>query len=199
MSRKKKADMETSLEPMNSYYNGDYPQNYNTQYGGMQYYNNQPPMMNTYLGQPDPTYHGSPNDMFIFEPVPIKKHRRSAIVFFLLNIITLGIYGLVVMSHISQEINTIATDYDRKTTPFYCLAAFLSAVTLGIYGVIYMNALSGRIGRELKRRSISYKFDEGSYWGWGVFGALIIIGPFIYYHKLFKSMKKLIEDYNIYG
>ena len=196
MSRNQLMDNENYLEPMASY--GNYPQsyNYNMQYNSPMPFNAQPQMMNPYVGQPSPM---QGNGMFMYEPVPVKKHRRSAILFVILNILTLGIYGLVVMSHISQEINTIATDYDHKTTPFYCLAAFLSVITFGIYGIIYMNALSARIGRELRRRSIVYKFDEGSYWGWSIFGTLILIGPIIYLHKLFKAMKKLIEDYNVYG
>ena len=183
MSAKKKAEKEEQFSMVG--YNDNYPQPY-----GMQ-----SPMMNPYMGQMSPAYPG-----FTFEPVPIKKHRRSAILFILLEILTLGIYGLVVMSHISQEINTIASEYDRKTTPFYCLACFLSVVTFGIYGVIYMNNLCARIGSEIKRRNIRYKFDEGTYWGWYVFGSLLIlIGPIIFYHKLFKAMKELIADYNVFG
>ena len=183
MSRKKNAEKQKQLSTVSYDYN--YPQPY-----GMQ-----APMMNTYPGQMPQGYGG-----FTYEPVPIKKHKRGVILFILLNIITLGIYGLVVMSHISQEINTIASDYDKKTTPFYCLACFLSVVTLGIYGVIYMNNLCARIGSELKRRNIKYKFDEGTYWGWGVFGSLLLlIGPIVFYHKFFKAMKKLIADYNIFG
>lgn len=39
---------------------------------------------------------------------------RSLLKFILLSIITLGIYGLVVMTKISTEINTIASPYDNK-------------------------------------------------------------------------------------
>ncbi len=39
---------------------------------------------------------------------------RSLLKFVLLSIITLGIYGLVVMTKISTEINTIAGPYDNK-------------------------------------------------------------------------------------
>ncbi len=111
-----------------------------------------------------------------------------------------GIIYLVAMCHVSQEINIIAEDYDRKHTPFFCLAVFLSIITCGIYWVIYINNLSARIGLELKRRSVKYKFDEGTYWGWSVFGSLLFgIGPIIFMFKFFKAMKKLIADYSIYG
>ena len=163
---------------------GNYPQAYGACSSG-----------NPYGAPIPPAYAGA----FAYEPVPIKKHARGMILFVLLNIITLGIYGLVVLSHVSQEINLIASDYDRKTTPYYCLAAFLSVITLGIYEVIYMNNLCARIGNELKRRNIKYKFSEASFWGWNVFGVFILIGPFVFWHKFFKAMKKLIADYNIYG
>lgn len=155
------------------------------------------PVANNPYGAPIPPAYAN---AFTYEPVPIKKRARGMILFVLLNIVTLGIYGLVVLSHVSQEINLIASDYDRKNTPYYCLAAFLSFITLGIYGVIYMNNLCARIGNELKRRNIKYKFSEASYWGWNVFGVLLVgIGPLVFWHKFFKAMKKLIADYNIYG
>lgn len=118
----------------------------------------------------------------------------------LLSLITFGIYGLVVMTSVSNDINTIATKYDGKKTMHYCLLFFLIIpITLGIGGIVWSHKISNRIGKELTRRNINYKFSAGTYWGWGVLGTLIIVGPFIYMHKLFKSMNLLAENYNING
>ena len=98
------------------------------------------------------------------------KTNRGLIKYILLSIITLGIYGLVVMSSVSTDINTIASRYDGKKTMHFCL-------------------LGG----------IGYSFGAGTFWGWEILGALIAVGPFIYLHKLFKAMNLLSEDYNTKG
>lgn len=128
------------------------------------------------------------------------KTNRGLLKFVLLSIITFGIYGIVVLSGISGDINLIASRYDGKKTVHYCLVYFVfSWLTLGIYPLVWYHGLSNRIGNELKRRNISYSFGAGTFWGWGVLGSLIIVGPFIYNYKLFKSMNLLSEDYNIHG
>jgi len=104
------------------------------------------------------------------------------------------------MSSVSTDINTIATKYDGKKTMHYCLLFFIIIpITLGIGGIVWSHKISNRIGNELIRRNINYKFSAGTYWGWGVLGILIIVGPFVYMHKLFKSMNLLAENYNING
>ena len=63
---------------------------------------------------------------------------RSLLKFVLLSIITLGIYGLVVMTKISTEINTIAGPYDNKKTMNYCLVALIfSWLTMGIVPLVW--------------------------------------------------------------
>ena len=133
-------------------------------------------------------------------PVGQLKTNRSLLKFLLLGAITLGIYPLVVMSSISNDINIIAGRYDGKKTMHYCLLFFLFGwLTLGIAYIVWKHNLSARIGNELRRRGISYSFGAGTYWGWSVLGTLIIVGPFIYLGKLFKAMNLLAKNYNING
>lgn len=128
------------------------------------------------------------------------KTDRSLLKFILLSILTFGIYGIVVMSSISRDINTIASRYDFRRTMHYCWVYFLfSWLTLGIVPLVWGHRLCGRIGRELLRRRISYKFGAGTFWGWGIFGSLILIGPLVYTHKLLKAMNILAENYNFRG
>ncbi|MGI6743950.1 MAG: DUF4234 domain-containing protein [Eubacteriales bacterium] len=128
------------------------------------------------------------------------KTDRSLAKFILLSIITLGIYGLIVMTEVSTSINTIASPYDQKKTMHFCLLAFLIApITLGIAAIVWMHNISDRIGAELKRRGIAFEFNASTYWLWGVLGSLIIVGPFIYYNKLFTAMNMLSNDYNTRG
>lgn len=133
-------------------------------------------------------------------PVMRLKTNKGLLKFILLSIITFGIYAIVVMSSVSTDINIIASRYDGKKTMHFCLLFFLvSWLTLGIGTLVWHHKLSARIGNELGRRGIGYPFGAGTYWGWGFFGALIVIGPFIYQYKLFKAMNLLAGHYNAHG
>ena len=119
----------------------------------------------------------------------------------LLSLITFGIYPLVMFSKISSEINLIASRYDGKKTMHFCLLVFIVApITAGIGAIVWYHRISNRIGNELARRGIAYSFGAGSFWGWNVLGSLLFgIGPFVYLHKLCKSMNLLCGDYNARG
>ena len=128
------------------------------------------------------------------------KTNRGLIKYILLSLITFGIYGLVVMSTISTDINVIASRYDGKKTMHYCLLFFIfSWLTCGIAPIVWIHRLYARIGKEVARRGISYSIGAGTYWGWGVLGSFIVVGPFIAMHKLFKAMNLLSADYNVNG
>lgn len=133
-------------------------------------------------------------------PVGQLKTNRSLLKYILLSMITFGIYGLVVMSAVSTDINTIAGRYDGKKTMHFCLVVFIFAwLTLGIVPLVWSHKLCNRVGAELARRGINYRLGAGTFWGWGVLGAFIIVGPFIYIHKLLHSMNLLAADYNTKG
>ena len=118
----------------------------------------------------------------------------------LLSIVTLGIYPLVVMSAVSNEINIVASRYDGKKTMHFCLLAFIVApITLGIGGIVWYHRVSNRIGDELKRRGVGYSFSAADFWLWNVLGSLIAIGPLVYLHKLFKAVNLMNAHYNING
>ena len=129
------------------------------------------------------------------------KTNRGWLKFILLTIITCGIYAIVFYSKISTDINLIASRYDGKKTMHYCLLTFVIApITLGIGGIVWCHKISARIGNELARRGIAYSFGAGTFWGWNVLGSLLFgVGPFIYLHKLCKSMNLLCGDYNARG
>lgn len=133
-------------------------------------------------------------------PVGQLKTNRGLLKYILLSIITFGIYGIVLFSSISNDINIIATRYDGKKTMHYCLLAFVVGwLTAGIGFFVWYHKISARIGRELDRRGISYRFGAGTFWGWGFLGTLIVVGPFVFCHKLFKAMNLLSQHYNTYG
>lgn len=133
-------------------------------------------------------------------PVLQLKTNRGLIKFILLSLITFGIYSLVFYSKISTDINLIASRHDGKKTMHYCLLLFIVApITFGIGAIVWCHRISARIGKELTRRAIGYSFGAGSFWLWNVLGSCIVIGPFVYLHKLCKAMNLLSADFNING
>lgn len=159
--------------------------NYSQQYGQPQQYVQQ---YQQPYGQP---YYG---------PVRQLNTHRGLLKFILLGIITLGIYPLVFYSGISEDINLIASRYDGRKTMHFCLLFFLvGPITLGIADLVWFHNISSRMGNELSRRGIAYSFGATDYWLWNVLGSLIIVGPFVYLHKLAKASVLLAQDYNVRG
>ena len=133
-------------------------------------------------------------------PIGQLKTNKGLLKTILLSLITFGIYSLVVMSSVSNDINIVASRYDGKKTMHYCLLAFIVApITLGIANFVWFHKISNRIGAELKRRGIAYSFSAKDYWLWSVLGSLIVVGPFIYLHKMFKAVNEMNAHYNING
>ena len=76
---------------------------------------------------------------------------------------------------------------------------FLGILTLGIYPIVWIHGLCRRISGELKRRALPYEFGASTFWLWNVLGSLILVGPFVFTHKLMKSMNLLNGDFNVNG
>lgn len=133
-------------------------------------------------------------------PVGQLKTNKGLLKTILLSLVTFGIYPFVVMSAVSNDINIVASRYDGRKTMHFCLLAFIVApITCGIAGIVWYHNVSNRIGDELKRREIDYDFGATDYWLWGVLGSLIMIGPLVYMHKLFKAVNMMNAHYNVNG
>ena len=97
------------------------------------------------------------------------------------------------------EVNIVASRHDgRRTIPYFAMVA-LSPVTLGILPLVWTHNFCCRIGDELDYRRINYAFGPRTFWLWGVLGSLILVGPFIYIHKLMKAMNMINDDFNRCG
>lgn len=117
-----------------------------------------------------------------------------------LSALTFGIYGIVVMSHVSREINRVASGRDGRHTMHYCLIFFLfGPLTLQIATLVWFTKICNRMGAELKARGIDFNFGGADYWLWNILGSLILVGPFIFLHRFFKSMNLINRDYNEKG
>lgn len=128
--------------------------------------------------------------------LPVK---RSLCKMIFLGLITGGIYPMVIFSRIITELNIAASRYDGKRTMTFFGMLMLAPVTLGVYAYVWFHKLCARIGDELQRRNIDYKFGPSQFWLWNILGSFILVGPFIFTHKLMKSMNLINKDYNEKG
>ena len=162
-------------------------------------------------GTPDPGYaapaYSAPNtttnvnvNVNYAPPVGQLRTDRGLLKYILLSMITCGIYGLICFGNMTDDLNTIASRYDNKRTMnFYLLIFLVAPFTLGIGAIVWQHKMCARMGNELQRRGINYSFGAGTFWGWGVLGALILVGPLVFMHKFFTAMNKLCADFNVRG
>ena len=118
---------------------------------------------------------------------------------FFLGILTLGIYPLVIWCRIVTELNIAASRHDGERTISYLGACMLTPVTLGVYPFVWFHGFCRRMGAELKRRGIGYEISASTFWLWFVLGMLILVGPFVFTHKVMKAMNLINRDFNVNG
>ncbi len=129
--------------------------------------------------------------------LPTNKNIFKAI---LLWVLTFGLYGIVIMTSVSKNINRTASAYDKKRTMNYCLLFFLVGwLTLGIGYIVWCYRLTKRVSNELARRNIDYLFTKNDFWLWNVAGLMVLAGPFVYLHKLFRAINLINADFNQKG
>lgn len=118
----------------------------------------------------------------------------------LLSLITCGIYGIWFYSTVGEDINMVASRRDGKKTMHYCLLFFLiGPLTCEIATIVWCHKISARIGEEARARGIATSFGASTFWLWGILGSLIFVGPFVYLHKLCKTMNAINADFNAKG
>ena len=124
---------------------------------------------------------------------------RSLWKMILFGILTLGIYDVVIWCKMVTELNVAACRYDgKRTMPYFAMAA-LAPATFGIYVLVWCHKFSNRVGAEVSRRGYDYSFGAKTFWLWNVLGSLILVGPFIYLHKLMTAMNAINADFNENG
>ncbi len=154
-------------------------------------------------GTPPPNGYGpQPIPVTVVQQAPAYKLKtnRGLLKYILLGLITFGIYDIVVMYDVTESTNMVATPHDGRKSTNYLLMFFLFGwLSLGIAWLVWYSNLSDRIGNELQRRGMPREVSMADFWLWGILGSLIIVGPFIYLHKLLKATNLMCEDYNARG
>ncbi len=124
------------------------------------------------------------------------KTDRSMWKLMLLSVLTLGIYTIIFFIPFSYDLDKVLPKSDRSKTMNYLFAYVLSLFTFTIVLTVWHYQIAQRIEEALGKRNIPYEFTAGSFWGWYFLGSFVLIGPFVYFHKLCKAMNLLCEDYN---
>ena len=120
---------------------------------------------------------------------------RGMVKTILLTFITCGIYGIWFWSTVGEDLNILVPN--GKKTMHYCLVAFIfSWLTCGIVPLVWMHRISAKTGDALRQRGINYSFGATTFWLWNVLGSCIVVGPFVYLHKLCKALNLASQDFN---
>ena len=122
--------------------------------------------------------------------------KRNMWVLMILTILTLGIYSIIFFIPFSFDLDKISPKYVGTKPMNYLWAFVLSLFTFSIVIDIWHYQTAKRVEEALEYRKIEYEFGTADFWKWLVLGSLILVGPFIYYHKLCKAMNLLCEHYN---
>ena len=121
---------------------------------------------------------------------------RSMWKFMILSILTLGIYSIFFFIPFSYDLDKVDPKRERGRTMNYFFAYILSLFTFSIVIIAWHHQIASRIEEAMKRRKINYDFSTNDFWAWYLFGSFILIGPFIYLHKLCTAMNLLCQSYN---
>ena len=96
----------------------------------------------------------------------------------------------------SYDLDKVSPKRDHTKTMNYLWAYLLSLVTASIVLVVWYYDLTKRMSDALEYRKIDYEFGTQDFWLWYFLGSFILIGPFVYFHKLCRAMNLLCEHYN---
>lgn len=116
--------------------------------------------------------------------------------FFLLGIVTFGIYNIYTMWHFTEGINEICKNDGKKSMNYICVV-LLSAVTFGIYGFYWYYTQGKRLYETAPRYQTDVKENGMFYLLWILF--LPGIGTMIAAYHLFKNYNAIGEVYNFGG
>ena len=130
-----------------------------------------------------------------YKPIKLKTNRQMWKQM-LFSILTLGLYAIFFFIPFSFDIDKVSSRHDGEKTMNYLWAHILAIFTFSIVVDIWHFHIASRVENALSVREINYDFGTKDFWLWFILGSFVLIGPFIYFHKLCTAMNLLCEDYN---
>lgn len=131
-------------------------------------------------------------------PVPPVNHRQyirpiNFWKFFLLGLVTFGIYNIYTMWHFTNGVNEMCKNDGKKSMNYICVV-LLSAVTFGIYGFYWYYTQGKRLYETAPGYQAKVKENGMFYLLWMLF--LPGIGTMIAAYHLFKNYNAIVDVYN---
>jgi hypothetical protein len=121
--------------------------------------------------------------------------KRGLVSFILLSAITGSIYGLFRIHVLARDENLMCKG-DGKKTGGLAAYFFLGIITLGIYDLVWLYMLGDRLQNNAQKYNLSFKESGGTVLLWFLLGSLIVVGPLIALHIIFKNTNALADEYN---
>ena len=115
-------------------------------------------------------------------------------------ILTLGIYPLILMYTMNNDINTACNavqDEDEYKSPNYIIVILLSIITLGIYHFFWYYKQGNRIQHVGAKYGIMIDEKGSTYLLWIIAGAFLFgIGPYVAIYLLINNSNRICKAYN---
>ncbi len=127
---------------------------------------------------------------------PVLQTNRQMWKLMVFSYLTCGIYTILFFIPFSFDIDKVAPKRDGGKTFNYLFAFLLALVTGNIALWVWFYHITDRVEEALANRGIDYSLSMSDFWGWYVLGSFILVGPFVYFHKLCTAMNLLCEDFN---
>ena len=121
---------------------------------------------------------------------------RNFVLYVVLTIITCGIYGLVFLYSMIQDVNTVC-DGDGEHTRGLLGLILLSLVTCGIYSFYWYYCLGNRLANNASRYGMSFQENGTTVLLWMVIGSLLCgLGTWVATYIIIKNCNQLCAAYN---
>ena len=121
---------------------------------------------------------------------------RDFVLYVILTIITCGIYGLVFLYSMIQDVNTVC-DGDGEHTRGLLGLILLSLVTCGIYSFYWYYCLGNRLANNASRYGMSFQENGTTVLLWMVIGSLLCgLGTWVATYIIIKNCNQLCAAYN---
>lgn len=122
---------------------------------------------------------------------------RNLLTWFLLTLVTCGIYGYYFTYKLAQDLNTMCVG-DGEETPGLLAFVLLSFFTCGIYAYWWYYRIGNRLQRNAPRYGLYFQENGTTILLWQIFGALLcFIGPFVAMHIIIKNTNAMAAAYNV--
>ncbi len=121
---------------------------------------------------------------------------RSLLIYFLLSLITCGIYSFYFVYKMAHDTN-VACAGDDENTSGLVVYILLSLITCGFYSYYWQYKIGNRLAANAPKYGLHFQENGTTILMWDLFGMLLCcLGPWIAMHILIKNSNAICRAYN---